>query len=90
MGLELLNALVRIRSKLYFSEKCCVNIVVTKRMLELFNAKQMYDSPSKELHSQDKQIRELCRKSKTRVMDGVIFSFIMLHINLCTFTNLVN
>ena len=65
-------------------------VVVTKLMLELLNAKQMYDSPSKELHSQDKQIRELCRKSKTRVMDGVIFSFIMLHINLCTFTNLVN
>ena len=48
-------------------------VVVTKLMLELLNAKQMYDSPSKELHSQDKQIRELCRKPKTRVMDGVIF-----------------
>lgn len=57
MGLELLNALVRIRSKLYFSEKCCVNIVVTKRMLELFNAKQMYECPdSYQRVTQPKQI----------------------------------
>ena len=43
MGLELLNAIIRIRSKLQFSDSCCINFKVTKPMLELFNAKNMYD-----------------------------------------------
>jgi hypothetical protein len=42
MGLELLNAIIRIRSKLQFAEICCINFKVTKRMLELFTAKHMY------------------------------------------------
>ena len=42
MSVELLNALVRIRSKLHFEGKCCRDIIVTKRMLELFNCEQMY------------------------------------------------
>ena len=43
MGLELLNAIIRIRCKLQFSDNCCINFVTTKRMLELFNTKNMYD-----------------------------------------------
>ena len=43
MGLELLNAIIRICSKLQFSDSCCINFKVTKPMLELFNAKKMYD-----------------------------------------------
>ena len=43
MGLELLKALVMIRNGFHLSGKCCRNLIVTKRMLELFNAAQMYD-----------------------------------------------
>ena len=43
LGLELLNAIIRIRCKLQFDENCCINFEVTKRMLELFTAKNMYD-----------------------------------------------
>lgn len=42
MGLELLNAILRIRCDFQFSEKCCINFKVTNRMLELFTAKQLY------------------------------------------------
>ena len=42
MKLELLNAIIRIRSKLQFDENCCVGFKTTRRMLELFTAKQLY------------------------------------------------
>lgn len=52
MSVNLLNALVRIRSKLHFESKCCRDMIVTKRMLELFNTKQMYEaSQSKNIAS---------------------------------------
>ena len=44
MKLELMNAIIRIRSKLQFGENCCVDFKTTRRMLELFTAKQLYDS----------------------------------------------
>jgi hypothetical protein len=43
MGLELMNEIIWIRCKLQFSEKGCINFVTTKRMLELFTGKNMYD-----------------------------------------------
>jgi hypothetical protein len=46
MGLELLNAITRIRSQLQFSENCCISFQVTKRMLELFTCKKMYGNES--------------------------------------------
>lgn len=45
MKQELLNAIIRIRSKLQFGENCCVDFSTTKRMLELFTA------PSQEEHN---------------------------------------
>eukprot|EP00794_Sanderia_malayensis_P002936 gene2936-biopygen2413 len=47
MGLELLSALVRIRSELHMSGKCCRDFAVTKRMLEMFNSEHMYNDPAK-------------------------------------------
>ena len=47
MGLELLSALVRIRSEFQMSGGCCRNLTVTKRMLELFNSEQMYNDSAK-------------------------------------------
>ena len=56
MGLELLKALVIIRNVFHLSGKCCRNLIVTKRMLELFNAAQMYDdSKSSSNDNQDNQ-----------------------------------
>ena len=56
MGLELLKALVMIRNGFHLSGKCCRNLIVTKRMLELFNAAQMYDdSKSSSNDNQDNQ-----------------------------------
>ena len=48
MGLELLNAIIHIRSKLQFAENCCINFKVTKRMLELFTTKHMYQCEDKD------------------------------------------
>ena len=42
MTSSMLEAIVRIRTHLYFKEKCCKNFVATKRMLELFTSKNMY------------------------------------------------
>ena len=42
MKLELLNAIIRIRSKLQFGENCCVEFKATRRMLEMFTSKQLY------------------------------------------------
>jgi len=56
MGLELLKSLVMIRNGFHLSGKCCRNLIVTKRMLELFNAAQMYDdSKSSSNDDQDNQ-----------------------------------
>ena len=43
---ELLDALVRIRSHLILSNKCCRDFVVTPGMLKGFVAKQVYDASS--------------------------------------------
>ena len=43
MSSSMLEAIVRIRTHLYFKEKCCKDFVATKRMLELFNSKNMYN-----------------------------------------------
>jgi hypothetical protein len=48
MGLELLKAIIRIRSKLQFAENCCIHFKVTKRMLELFTTKHMYECEDKD------------------------------------------
>ena len=47
MKLELLNAITRIRSKLQFGENCCVDYNMSRRMLQLFTAKQLYTSQEK-------------------------------------------
>jgi hypothetical protein len=54
MGLELLNAITRVRSTLQFSENCCRNFKATKRMLELFTCK-MYSSASENGREQEDQ-----------------------------------
>ena len=33
---------------MYFHEKCCKDFVATKRMLELFNSKNLYSQNAKE------------------------------------------
>ena len=43
MSSSMLEAIVRIHTYLYFKEKCCKDFVATKRMLELFNSKNMYN-----------------------------------------------
>ena len=56
MGLELLKALVIILNRFHLSGKYCRNLIVKKRMLELFNAVQMYDdSKSSSNDNQDNQ-----------------------------------
>ena len=47
MGLGLLSALVRIRNEFHVSGGCCHDLTVTKRMLEMFNSKQMYNNSAK-------------------------------------------
>ena len=47
MGLELLSALVRIRNEFHVSGGCFHDLTVTKRMLEMFNSKQMYNDSAK-------------------------------------------
>ena len=40
----MLASLVRIPTKLHFDGKCCKDLKVTKKMLDLFNKEQMYTS----------------------------------------------
>ena len=42
MQLKALDSIVRIRSNLNFGGHCCRDVIVTDKMLELFNSKQMY------------------------------------------------
>ncbi len=48
MSSPMLEAIVRIRTHMYFHEKCCKDFVATKRMLELFNSKNLYSQNAKE------------------------------------------
>ena len=43
MGIDLLNAQVPIRSKFRFETMCCRDMVVTKRMLELFEPRMCHN-----------------------------------------------
>ena len=68
MSVELLNALVRIRSKLHFEGKCCRDIIVTTQMLELFNSEQMYGAstqPQSVSSSSDIEIQERASDSES-------------------------
>lgn len=42
MGLEMLNAILRVRVELFQRKLCCRKFVPPKRMFELFNSKNMY------------------------------------------------
>eukprot|EP00794_Sanderia_malayensis_P009867 gene9867-biopygen8124 len=44
MGTTMLEAIVRIRTRLHFGEKCCKDFVPSQRMLSLFNSETMYPS----------------------------------------------
>ena len=48
MQMHMLDALLRIKTDLYFQKKCCTSFEVTPRMLELFNSKDMYGGKNKE------------------------------------------
>ena len=48
LSTRMLASIIRIRCNLQFGEKCCRDFVVTKRMTELFNSKDMYSSSAEE------------------------------------------
>lgn len=51
MKTRMLEAILRIRIKLHFRNKCCVDFVPTRRMLDMFNSKDMY--PGKDPNEDD-------------------------------------
>ena len=46
MGVDMLNAVIRIRAYLHFRGKCCRDFVPTAEMLRLFNTANMYEKTS--------------------------------------------
>lgn len=51
MQINMLDALVRIRSHLIYSNKCCKDFIVTTDMLDRFNFKQVYSASAIEVSS---------------------------------------
>lgn len=50
---DMLDSIIRIRSHLQFQNKCCKDFKVTARMLQLFNAANMYATPNQEEEIED-------------------------------------
>ena len=42
LSTDVLDTILKIRTSLYFSDKCCKDFIVTKQMIDLFNSKEMY------------------------------------------------
>ena len=53
LSTDFLDAILKIRTSLYFSDKCCKDFIITKRMINLFNSKQMYYYQSSTCSRQD-------------------------------------
>jgi hypothetical protein len=72
MGLELLNAITRIRSQLQFSENCCISFQVTKRMLKLFTCKKMYGNEA----NVNKTTNDICGGCYTCYLTSILIDLI--------------
>ena len=44
LGTEMVDSIIRIRSKLYFSNKCCKDFKITPKMVEKLNSTQLYST----------------------------------------------
>ena len=58
LSTDVLDTILKIRTSLYFSDKCCKDFIVTKRMINLFNSKEMYYYQSSTCRQDDDNIIE--------------------------------
>ena len=59
MSSNMLEAIVRIHSHLYTRGRCCKDMKATKRMIELFDSKNMYKRQETEERASTSQSDEL-------------------------------
>ena len=62
MKTRMLEAILRIRTKLHFRNRCCVDFAPTRRMLDMFNSKNTYsggDSDEDDNNDTDVAVEEI-------------------------------
>ena len=53
LSTDVLDTILKIHTSLYFSDKCCKDFIITKKMIDLFNSKEIYDYQSSTCSRQD-------------------------------------